>query len=303
MITRRYYVPKIGKIAYLNNAKCACTSIKTALACMRNGPIDMSNMSVHDPLNYGYLFHKATPEESDLRSEWVRFTFVRDPFTRVLSFYKNKVLVRDDYITGIYEKFGVREKMSFQEFVSLMVTIDPEEFDEHLYPQSSLVFDGDRPLVDFIGKLEDMGAGWRLIEEVTGRRTPLRNANSSTKLTEPVEYSDEDKSAIYKHFFADAWLFGYLGEEAASRLGDINPLKERMPVVAELMSGSRIRPPGPDANAPPHDVIIYEINKVLLEVIHLRRQSVGINNRLDKYLQRLERLEHEVHELARQAEQ
>ena len=104
MINQFYIIPRIGGIAYLNMAKSACGSVNIALSQMRNDDnftpprkklVDGSS-PIHgfDPpyAHIEYFFKRWPLNLPPLPDSFITFTFVRNPYDRILSFYRSKIV-------------------------------------------------------------------------------------------------------------------------------------------------------------------------------------------------------------------
>ena len=86
-------------------------------------------------------------------SGYFRFTFVRNPWDRLVSCYLNKVVAPCPNVSGpflIYPKIRFN-RMSFTDFVRFVHHVPDDLCDKHFRPQSTSFDDKD---VDFIGRVE-----------------------------------------------------------------------------------------------------------------------------------------------------
>jgi hypothetical protein len=99
------------------------------------GPPRLAHLSAHNYVDFGYL----TWEEW---KAYFSFSFVRNPWARTVSLYKHK---------------GFHSVTSFETFVNRYLPGYIERENWFFKPQTSFVFsDSDEPLVDFIGKVENL---------------------------------------------------------------------------------------------------------------------------------------------------
>ena len=66
------------------------------------------------------------------------FSFVRNPFDRLVSAYNNKILELDE-VPGPMQKMGLTHAMPFNDFLDVVADTSDEALDVHLLPQSSIL--------------------------------------------------------------------------------------------------------------------------------------------------------------------
>lgn len=139
---------------YLNNPKCACSTIKHSLweAEYAFGMTDAVPGDPHDMTNSPFVRDGSRWEHSE--REFV-FTFVRNPFMRLLSAYLDKIVNNDPSVRGPFEKrHGLNgASITFADFIRLVATESVEQMDQHWRPQTIIVGFGTTPF-DFIGSVE-----------------------------------------------------------------------------------------------------------------------------------------------------
>ena len=216
---RFYIIPRIGGLAYLNIPKSGCSSILFALSQMRK---EKEFSPPRDKLSDGSLvIHGFHPEYSHINyffmrwpnylpplpETFIKFTFVRNPYDRFYSFFKSKI--RDQQNPGeYYKKFGLNKNSSFDECVTIITSLDPNQLENHAAPQSMILFDGKKLLVDFVGKTEKFFEDWNVITQLTGYKIDMEHLNP--KLSEKdFEFSSDNKKRIFDYYKNDFELFGY----------------------------------------------------------------------------------------------
>ena len=224
---RRYFDYKLNRANYLTHIsrrhhavfvevpKAGCTVVKRVLQVAED-PAAATVESVHDrassplagPLRDGIdadeLFGPA--------SDWFRFTFVRNPYSRALSCYLEKVAGLQRLSEMRLPKLGLEadDDVSFRRFLELLAS-DKEvrDADIHWTPQTTLL-SLDRVSYDYIGRFEsfapDLTRVMHRLEidvptDLLGRRTTHETGASSRIL----EFYDDDcvdlVRAVYREDF------------------------------------------------------------------------------------------------------
>jgi len=149
------------------------------------------------------------------QKNYYSFTFVRNPFDRLVSAYVNKYKQDIDY----YEKnfynnylFGyLKNDNGFEDYVERVCNIPEFLLEKHIYPQYKYVYKDGESLVDFIGKYENLENDFKAIQEEY-HLYPLPHINQSFKKDYRDYYTLKTAKKVYKKYKKDIELFGY--EEA-----------------------------------------------------------------------------------------
>jgi hypothetical protein len=153
-------------------------------------------------------------KSKELKNNSFIFTFVRNPYKRVLSTYldksKNQAMV--DYMyhyQGPLKKFNGK-KVSFENFVKFLVEIPARKLDVHLKPYSE--FTKWVPKLDFVGKLENFEKDWNFVAEKIhfpkAKNIRIVNKNKNGYKLEDY-YTPELKELVYQKYKEDFERFGY----------------------------------------------------------------------------------------------
>jgi hypothetical protein len=197
---RRYYVFEDRRLAYISTAKVACTSIKTAM--MQPYGIDHN---VHNAWPHIYLGHLATEHRN-----FFTFSFVRNPFDRLVSGYRNKIFSRPNR-----EEFGaIPTNITFAEFVAEVVKRPDCLINGHFQSQYAKLYQHGQLLVDFLGRFENLVEDWLTIANRFEFDTQLPHEQKSTNKRGVHEdyrtyYTEELVHLVYNRFRADVETFGY----------------------------------------------------------------------------------------------
>ena len=142
------------KIIFFNIKKVASTSIGSYMFKELNGKNFIANSEIFKEKNNWYEGFK----------DYYSFAFVRNPFDRLLSCYKNKIknpndLSKETGVGLIFDPYGSKfyKNMTFKQFLEAIISLNPEEYDRHFAPQYKFVCDEDENVVvDFVGKFEHL---------------------------------------------------------------------------------------------------------------------------------------------------
>ena len=144
-----FYIPKV-----------ACSSIKSVCFDLLNPGETISN--VH---HYDYPCIRKN-EVEEYYSNYFKFAFVRNPWDRLVSCYRNKIKHDKNYNdsefrNGVFFKLVAYNMfwggMSFDEFVDAICKIPDEYANPHFRSQHTFISDGNgNTLTDYIGKFEQL---------------------------------------------------------------------------------------------------------------------------------------------------
>lgn len=205
-----FYCNRDRKIAYLAIKKCGCTSIARYIAKQK---VENILTPIWKPENAKHNFDFVTTDEKSL-SEYFTFTFVRNPYDRFLSFYKNWIVnPPQENILEHYKKFGFFKNMPFDECVKAFSRIsDVSLLEAHTIPLYFSVFRDKTLRVKFVGKLENIDNDFTYIKNACSLEGELQKLNSSKAKTGSKKtslYTPELKELIYSFYRLDFEVFGY----------------------------------------------------------------------------------------------
>jgi len=201
------------KVLYIVVEKAACTSIMASMSSLVS---DSNYLDVHVALRKtGRVLHEINPD--DYRDYFV-FTFVRNPFDRLVSCYENKyhsdralraarnsVMKYDSYLMGY-----IKKDRGFRAFASRVCRIPDHLADQHFVSQSFLIDRmGKNPKPDFVGHYENLSAEYEPIRAQYGFM-PLPHHNKTQKASDWMDYYDlATARKVYRRYRTDIERFGY----------------------------------------------------------------------------------------------
>ncbi len=230
------------RFVYCPIPKAACTSWKILIHGLEGVPIEEvigrdppRYGNLHDPARNG-LHYLAELDDGEARGmlddpAFLCFLFVRNPWTRTLSAYRNKVekfekrrndptyvpgrrrTWRQDVVAQIRATQHIPEErdVSFAEFVRFAGEQDPWGMNSHYRPQH-LLAGADFVEYDFVGRFETLPADYEVLAtrlglEVAFPQERIPWSDSSSRVDEYYEPETIDRVAAM--FRRDIELYGY----------------------------------------------------------------------------------------------
>jgi len=151
------------KYIFVETPKVACSTIKLTLQRMELEDPEFIREDFEDLHRRDYspllrLQQLPNFESYMQREDFFTFCFVRNPYTRLLSCYLDKIIHPTNFKKKVMQSMGLDESnlghpISFEEFVTLIETQRPIEMDYHWRPQTYLSC---KHIVDYnyVGRLE-----------------------------------------------------------------------------------------------------------------------------------------------------
>ena len=207
------------RAVYISIPKVASTSIRTALARMLG---HKKEECVHFEVN----FPKVAKKDIKLNfPDYFVFTFVRNPWDRLLSCFLDKIDPRKDggtYRNGVeynFWKYGdtFHSSMSFNDFIKATCAIPDEEADIHFGSQYQHFVDSNGEMLpDFVGRFESLWDDWGMIrKKLKMPRLKLPHRKKTKHQHYSDYYTSETCELVRKRFEKDINLFKYRFEKSS----------------------------------------------------------------------------------------
>ncbi len=204
---------------YVEIPKVACSSIKIALSKLLGIKLDGPNGDPHQS-----TFPLMTPdlERESMFPGLFSFAFVRNPWSRLVSCYRDKILFEANGFTHATKRSGVadcfahydaiRPRMLFDEFVEVVASIPDDHADAHFRSQHTFIESvGGRITVDHIGRFETLKTGLRAVQEKTHMPSFSlpRSQATGTGTNYKGFYNAHTRALVERRFDKDIALFEY----------------------------------------------------------------------------------------------
>ncbi|SEN43911.1 sulfotransferase family protein [Halomonas caseinilytica] len=209
----------VNKYIYFAVDKVANSTIKHYLFSKEYAPVNKSILDLYDPRCSPLLSPYQlpyTPHELLVESDLYKFAFVRDPYSRILSCYLDRVLTQTSRPSREFRRALKKEEFDFKDFVSVICKQSSSIQNSHWRLQADdILFD----LVnfDFVGKIENLEEDLAAVNSKIFGGDLDRNilkGNFSPKKTSAKDkvaeyYTQEMLDMVYDSYRKDFELFGY----------------------------------------------------------------------------------------------
>lgn len=212
--TRSFFYNPTKKFLYLSVSKAGNTSIKASIYAM---PEMDDYRKVHDAVHEQEC--RAHIDRLPEFADYYKFTFVRNPFDRLVSCYENKLhtdkasvgvtikeLIYDRYLMGYLGK-----DKGFNNWAQRVCRVPDKYADRHFISQSFGMLDENGELItDFVGKFENFAADFEVMRQKFDL-APLPHYNKTKKEKKSwMDYYDlKTAQKVYERYKTDIRVFGY----------------------------------------------------------------------------------------------
>jgi hypothetical protein len=211
---REWLVFPDRRLAFLVLSKNACTSIKRAIG-ERYG---ISAPDIHAAP--GWRPHRRWGLLQGEERGYDSFAFVRNPFARLVSCYRDKILWEPG--DAVYPRpyfdivpYPLPTNISFAAFARRVARIPDRVADRHFKSQSAEVFYRGTQVVRFLGHMEQLAADWRTLAERHDFPVALERAHTTGAKGPHADWRDYYDRAtvdiVAGRYAEDLTRLGYAG--------------------------------------------------------------------------------------------
>jgi len=209
---RKLYIFEDRKLVFIEVAKVACSSILAAIG-------DSYQVKLQPALHSDAFWQIERGTLSPQYQAYAKFAFVRNPFDRIVSCYKHKILhVRNQNqnqpIPYILRKY-IPLDATFTEFVNVIRGVPDSHADRHFKSQYAILYEGGRLLPDWVGRFETLADSWAELAQKYTFAQSLPKLRSTEHLHDARRdyrdyYTRELAEMVYRRYKKDIEVFGYV---------------------------------------------------------------------------------------------
>ena len=188
------------KLLYGRVPKVANTSIKHALCSLLTEKPTQGMKTTSDKFWRDFTNNETellSPLQArKLRKTHFSFTFVRNPFDRLVAAYNNKVIEIENPPSPM-QKMGIQHGISFEEFIEIIASNKSEDFDVHIMPQSEILCAGNKLVPKCVGRIEEINLHWGYL------RKRMKTYDIKLRKTLPHKNSRRaEKKSLREYFYS-----------------------------------------------------------------------------------------------------
>lgn len=202
---REWHANEDNTCAYLQVPKVASTSLTKTIRKIPDELLSSGKIvsDIEGPTRYYY----------DLPNDFsgFKFTFVRNPFARTVSCYRNKIEGREESKLRYFKVIGLEKDYGFETYVKSISAIPDEWAERHFATQYFQVYKQGKCIVDYIGRFENLFEEYEVIRQKYGLEE-LEHKNASTRYDYRDYYTEELVELVYRRYKIDFEVFGYEDE-------------------------------------------------------------------------------------------
>lgn len=199
---------------YMPVPKAGTKSIKQAFADYLFTSTSDQRFNTDQINTKGLPFDKVSKSKAEsLRNDLFVFSFVRNPFKRILSCYFDKIRKETSYKGFLRYEDQFYRQMSFEEFIRKISDIPDEDADQHFRSQHKFLLGKNQKLIPhFTGKLEQIEEDFaKVSKRIQCNNLNLKHINKSKakKIRYDVYFTSQITELILKRYESDFKFFGY----------------------------------------------------------------------------------------------
>lgn len=152
----------------------------------------------------------------DYVGKYTVFSFVRNPWARLVSAYNDKVQSGHADKTNAAKRLSVIDSrfcvgMQFEEFAELVCDLSDSKTEKHIKSQSYFLVRQGRLVPDFIGRIESMDSDWHRLQQQIGFSFEVGHSNRTRSKGSYRDYykSSRIKNLVGDRYASDVDLFNY----------------------------------------------------------------------------------------------
>ena len=192
------------KLLYGRVPKAANSSIKAALCHLLSERPPKGTKTTSDK-----FWQHETNNETELitlrkarryRHSHTSFSFVRNPFDRLIAAYNNKVIEIEEPPLPM-QQMGIRHDMSFESFLDVLIETPINRYDVHVLQQINLLCLWRQLITKFVGRVEQIDEDWGILRGILQRQGIEVMQSLPQKNVRRIE-----KISLQKYFHNDALI-------------------------------------------------------------------------------------------------
>lgn len=204
---------------YVEIPKVACTSLKVAIAQLLG--LELTRYG-GDPHQVEFPSIECNTNASSLFPGYFSFAFVRNPWDRLVSCYRDKIAGEVDGFTYSTIRPGIADclarfdafapGMGFGDFVNAVASIPDSEADAHFRSQYTFITNSEEAIaVDYLGRYETLSKDLDAIQQRAGIPTfsLSRLQAARTHIAYSDYYTDKTRKIVAERYARDIEILGY----------------------------------------------------------------------------------------------
>lgn len=206
----RHIVFHEARLIYTSVPKSANTSVKTALMETFVPEFDRTKRVHGDHGLFEVVRERDLPHKY---LDYFRFTVVRNPFDRFVSFFVQKIAKRRK-VNPSLQRVGFEHGMTFADACRLVAELPDHGANPHYRSQHVVIAPEGRLIPSYIARIESLADEWATITAIVAERSGIRLANlphrTRSKHRPYQKYYDRrSRRLVTRRYEDDLKLLGY----------------------------------------------------------------------------------------------